>query len=129
MAAPEDLEKLSLLERAVESAPDGIAILDGAGQFIYANDRYRELFGIEDKRILGDDWWIAFPPRERGFLTSEVFKDVEISGEWRGEVIAEDSTGTARIVELSVSDVGNATAWFARVTRRNRNRLPSHRYD
>ena len=119
MAEPGEVKKLSLLEKAVESAPDGVAILDDSGRFIYANDRYRELFGVDDEQILGVEWRIAHPTREHEFLMTEVFRDVEIHGEWRGEVIAEDSMGTARVVELSISDVGEATVWFARVAHRN----------
>lgn len=120
MAQPDEVEKLSLLEKAVESAPEGIAILDQAHRFIFANQRYREVFGLADRRLRGENWRLAHPPHEHDFMASEVLRDLDIYGEWRGEVIAEDVSGATRVVDLAVKDVGQASAWFARVARRDR---------
>lgn len=116
MAQREEVKKLSLLEKAVEAAPDGIAIFDERDRFVYANPRYRELFGIENAGgYHGKSWRIAHPTREHDFVESEILTDVSIYGSWRGEVIAEDSGDRVQLVELSITDVGNASVWFARV--------------
>ncbi len=116
MAARKDVRKLSLLEKAVEAAPDGIAVMDDAYRFIYANTRYLELFGIDrGEALIGEDWRVAHPDREHEFIENEVLRDVRRYGDWRGEVIAVDEKGRSRRVELSIKDVEDATVWFARV--------------
>lgn len=115
MAQREDVTKLSLLEKAVEAAPDGIAILDDTDRFIYANRRYVELFGVGDRTaLIGQEWRTAIPDREHDFVETEILPEVNIYSDWRGEVIAEDHTGRPQRIDLSIKDVGEARVWFAR---------------
>lgn len=115
MAQHDDVTKLSLLEKALEAAPVGIAVLDEADRFIYANPRYAELFGVEDQSaLIGRNWRTAHPDREHEFVEAEILRAVNIYGDWQGEVIAEDVTGKPQRIELSIRDIGDASAWFAR---------------
>ncbi len=49
------------LQRTLERIDDGFFALDGEWKFTYVNDRAHELINPEDRRLLGERVWDAFP--------------------------------------------------------------------
>jgi PAS domain S-box-containing protein len=70
---------------ALETAREGICILDGEGRVNYANEAYLDLYGYDRESLLGQPWTTLHPDEEVEFITSEVLPVVESEGEWRGE--------------------------------------------
>ena len=70
--------------RAIETAHDGISLLDTNGEFMYANEAYAEIVGYERTELLGQHWETIYPEEE---LTRarEVMLPQAKDGEWVGK--------------------------------------------
>lgn len=70
--------------RAIESAHDGISLLDTDGEFMYVNEAYAEIVGYERAELLGQHWRILYPEAEEERVY-EVMLPQARDGEWVGE--------------------------------------------
>lgn len=69
---------------AIETAREGISILDDDGRFIYVNRAYADLFGYEPEGMVGNHWELIYPDDEVQTLRDEVLPEVEARGYWHG---------------------------------------------
>jgi len=73
---------------AIESAIDGIAILQ-ENKYIYLNHSHLEIFGYEDpEELLGSTWEKLYPPEVIAKIKNEVFPILERDRSWTGEISA-----------------------------------------
>jgi PAS domain S-box-containing protein len=71
--------------KAIETAREGISILDEDGQFIYVNEAYADLYGYDPEEMVGDHWELIYPDDEVSFARQEILPTVAREGYWHGE--------------------------------------------
>jgi len=133
--------RLRLL-RALDSAMDGIAVLDDDRTIRYANSSFAAAHGVDDpSAVVGESWRCSYPPATRERV-AEVLdeldgdesddnddggEDAEDSGgdgggggsAWQGTVTAAREDDTTYPQQLSMSTVEDGYVWVCRdVTRR-----------
>jgi len=88
---------------AIESAIDGIAILQ-ENKYIYLNHSHLEIFGYEDhEELLGSSWEKLYPPETIAKIKNEVFPILERDRSWAGEIIATRKDGSTFHEGLSLT--------------------------
>jgi len=79
---------------AIETAREGISILDGDGRFVYVNRAYADIYGYEQAELLGEHWELVYPKEEIRIAREEILPTVEEEGVWRGETTGLRADGT-----------------------------------
>ncbi|MFB6197456.1 MAG: PAS domain S-box protein, partial [Halobacteriaceae archaeon] len=70
---------------AIQSAHEGISILNDDGEFIYVNDAYADLYGYEPEEMIGEHWELIYPEEEISFARDKILPTVIEEGAWHGE--------------------------------------------
>ena len=97
--------ELASFQRAIESARDGVAILDD-GEYTYVDETHVEMYGFEEKaQLLGDSWRRLYDDAEIERLEAEAFPALETDGYWRGRVTGSRPDGSTFPAELSLTIV------------------------
>jgi len=97
-------EAVQPLTVAIESALDGMAILDASGQFTYMNTAHAFLYGYAGPpQLLGRHWRVLYQPAEAARLEKHVMPRVFAEGGWSGEAQALRRDGTQFPQELSLT--------------------------
>jgi two-component system cell cycle sensor histidine kinase/response regulator CckA len=90
--------------RAMESALEGMAMLNAAGQFTYMNSAHARLFGYSSpSELLGKSWHVLYQPEGVARFEKDVLPQVFAEGGWRGEAHALRRDGTLFPQELSIT--------------------------
>ena len=79
---------------AIETAREGISILDSDGDFIYVNQAYADLYGYDPAEMVGEHWALTYPDDEVEMARTEVLTTVEAEGYWHGETTGLRADGT-----------------------------------
>jgi PAS domain S-box-containing protein len=91
---------------AMETSPNGMAILNDKGEYIYVNRALARIFGYGSPNDLaGKDWRLLLHPNEVTRFEQQVLSIVSTSSEWQGEAIARNSGGTDLPVELALASL------------------------
>jgi PAS domain S-box-containing protein len=69
---------------AIETAREGISILDEDGYFVYVNQAYADLYGYQPNEILGEHWEFLSPADEIPYTYEEILPILNESGYWHG---------------------------------------------
>jgi PAS domain S-box-containing protein len=88
---------------AMDSAMDGMAIIDSTGTYIYANAAYARMLGWENFQFLLGKSWQEVNPRDMGGTIEEVRKALQEKGRWFGALTLKDPEGTALPVEMAIT--------------------------
>jgi len=80
--------------KAIETADEGIGILDADGYFTYVNRRYADMYGYDPEEMIGEHWEITYPEESIQFIQESVVPAVEASGSWRGETTGLHADGS-----------------------------------
>ncbi|WP_424001595.1 PAS domain S-box protein [Haloarcula salina] len=70
---------------AIETAREGISILDENGTFRYVNEAYADLYGYTPEEMHGEHWALIYPDDEVHLATEEILPAVAEEGYWHGE--------------------------------------------
>ncbi|WP_158056104.1 hybrid sensor histidine kinase/response regulator [Halorussus halophilus] len=89
---------------AIETAKEGIAMLDEEGEFNYVNEAFAEIFGYEQRSLVGKRWETLNPEGILGRLTEEILPELERTGEWSGETIGKRDDGSTFVADVTVSE-------------------------
>jgi PAS domain S-box-containing protein len=93
---------------AMESAVDGMAILNAQGEFTYMNSAHARVFGYEDpSELIGKTWRFLYDPGEVAVFESAIFPQLFANGGWRGESRAKRRDGSFFPQELSLTLLEN----------------------
>jgi PAS domain S-box-containing protein len=106
----------------MESAIDGMAVLDEDGSYVYLNEAHADLYGYEREELLGRSWECLYDPAERERLAEEVLPAMEREGSWRGESVGRRHDGSTFQQELALAplDDGGLVCVVRDVTERHR---------
>lgn len=89
------LELLAAIKKAEESdarfkayteqSPIAIYITDINGDYIYANETWLEIAGMQLEDALGNGWMNALHPEDSAYVTDNWYKSIKYNGEWNYE--------------------------------------------
>jgi two-component system, cell cycle sensor histidine kinase and response regulator CckA len=89
---------------AMDSAIDGMAILNPKGEHIYANAAFARMVGQEDhQRLLGMKWEQVYDPRDVRMNVDEVRKAISQEGKWSGPILLHQPDGVELPIEMSIT--------------------------
>jgi PAS domain S-box-containing protein len=104
-ARKERQRQLESFQRAIESARDGVAILDG-DEYTYVDQTHVDMYGFDDTdQLLGHTWRELYDEDEAERLEGEAFPALESDGYWRGMVTGSRPDGSTFPAELSLTIV------------------------
>lgn len=97
-------EKLIKQLTAIETAMDGIAILNNEGDYTFLNQSHAAAYGYNDPaELLGKSWQTLYAPDELIRFQTEIFPHFMKTGKWQGEAIGRRKDGTTFSQELSLT--------------------------
>lgn len=88
--------------KAIETANEGISLLNDTGEFIYVNEAYARIVGYERNELLGEHFETIYPDNDIDFVYEEMIPKAH-EGEWTGTTVYERKGGGAVTVEHSLS--------------------------
>lgn len=103
--------------RAIETAHDGISLLDDDGRFIYVNEAYAEITGYDREELLGEHWDILYPDDEKARVYEEMLPQAR-EDEWTGQTVYDRKDGESVNVDhrLAFTDDGTLICTIADVS-------------
>ncbi len=107
---------------AIETAREGISILDADGCFDYVNEAYADLYGYDAEQMVGRHWQLTYPEDEVAHVREEILPTVERRGSWRGRTIGLRADGSTFVEDhvLTKSAEGGLICTVKDVSDRNR---------
>jgi len=88
---------------AMETANEGIAILDESGRYRAVNEAYAEVCGTAPEKILGEHWASTLPDAEADRLRAEAFPELAAQSSWSGEAVGKRPDGSTYTKRLSLA--------------------------
>jgi rsbT co-antagonist protein RsbR len=93
---------------AIESAPDGIALLDPEGIYQYMNRAHATVHGFDHPdQLIGLPWSVVVPDDMVTVFQREYMPELYRAGSWRGEVISKRRDGSLHPTELTLTVTPN----------------------
>jgi PAS domain S-box-containing protein len=105
---------------AIETAREGISILDEDGRFVYVNRAYADVFGYDPEEMLGEHWALNYDEEGAREVAEEVVPVLEEEGYWRGETTGTRADGSTITVDhtLAITDNGEYVCTVRDITDR-----------
>jgi len=88
---------------AIETAREGISILDDDGRFVYVNEAYAGLYGYEPSAMLGEHWSLVYIDDDVPEMEEEILPTVAETGHWHGETVGLRADGSTFIEDHSLA--------------------------
>jgi PAS domain S-box-containing protein len=90
--------------RAMDSAVNGIAIVDVKGQHTYVNAAFAQIMGHENpESIVGRPWKDVYAPQDVDRVEGEIRESLRKSGKWYGPMTIHRRDGSALPVDMAVT--------------------------
>ena len=91
---------------AMETCPDGMAILNDKGEFLYLNRALAMILDYESpKDLKGKDWWLSLAPEEVKRFEERILEVVAMEHQWQGEATGRSRSGAALPLELALASL------------------------
>jgi len=90
-------------QEAIETAREGISILNSDCEFIYVNQIYADLYGYEIEEMVGEHWELIYSDDEVDFVRDKLLPTVADEGYWHGETTGTRADGTTFPGDLIIS--------------------------
>jgi PAS domain S-box-containing protein len=106
---------------AMESAADGMSILDGNGNHVYANSAFARMMGFESAPAMtGKSWREIYDYRDIMLLQDQVRESLAQSGKWSGQISIRRQDANRIPIEMTITAMAHGgTVCVARdITRR-----------
>lgn len=88
---------------AMETAQEGISILDSEGKFVYVNQAYADLYGYTLEDLVGEHWELLYRPEDIPQIRDEILPTAEAEGHWHGETTGVRADGSTFIEEHTLA--------------------------
>ncbi|GAB7008920.1 response regulator [Halorubrum trueperi] len=86
---------------ALEAASEPIGILGSSGEYLFANESYASVYGVDPETLVGTHWERFYPDDEVERFTDEILPIVTDEGYWTGEATV-DCVGGGQVREQLV---------------------------
>lgn len=86
-------DRLSLSERIVESAAEGIMVTDLEGKILHVNQAFTVITGFTREEMLGERPSKLSSGKHDGFFYEELWKELKETGHWVGEIWNRNKAG------------------------------------
>jgi PAS domain S-box-containing protein len=95
--------------QAMETAREGISLLDEEGKFLYVNQAYADTYGYDRGELIGEHWEMLYPEEHVDLLYKEVLPSVPRDGRWQGEHTHLTKGGDRLIVDHALAYASTGT--------------------
>lgn len=95
--------------KAMETAREGISLLDADGRFIYVNRAYAEMYGYTPAEMRGQHWEILYPEEDVQEVYDDILPAVPKRGRWDGQNVHLRKDGTPLLTSHGLSYADNET--------------------
>lgn len=92
---------------AIETAREGISIVNQDGQFLYVNETYAELYGCEQEELTGEHWEILYRDEDVRKLREEILPTVEETGYWYGTTYGLRADGSTFMKDQTIASTAD----------------------
>lgn len=100
--------KLQVQLAAMDTASEGIGILDDGERYIYMNPAHAVICGYDTPAdLIGETWRVLYDDREITRIEQEIFPLLQRDGSWHGETPGQKRDGTLADVEISLTALPN----------------------
>jgi len=97
-------EGWALYRQALDASMDGMALLDAAGRYVYANAAHAAAYGFEHAEdLIGQSWRILYNDEQLHFIDEQVFPILQSQGHWQGQAVGKRRDGSLFPQELSLA--------------------------
>ena len=101
-------QRQQLIE-AIETAREGIGIIDSDGYHTAVNQAYADAYGARSSELVGEHWTELYPENEAEYMCSEVLPTVEEVGYWHGRTTGLRADGETFVQDCVVSATEQGT--------------------
>ena len=103
---------------ALETAREGISLLDEAGYFTYVNDAFCEIVGYDREDLVGEHWELLYPEEDIEGVYEEILPSIPPEGRWTGQTTYVRADGERALVDhaLSVCSEGSYICLITEMT-------------
>lgn len=97
-------QRLNNFRVSLDSAMDGVALLDAEGRYYYLNPQHVKLFGYEkEEELIGKTWQVLYKEDEVKRIEGELFPLLMKQGNWHGETLGVKKDGSPILQEISLT--------------------------
>jgi PAS domain S-box-containing protein len=97
-------ETWALYRQALDASMDGMALLDSAGRYVYANAVHAAVYGFaRAEDLIGQSWRILYDDEGLHFIDEQVFPVLRSQGKWQGRLVGRRRDGSLFPQELSLT--------------------------
>ena len=95
--------------KALETAREGISLLDEEGKFLYVNQAYADVYGYSREELVGQHWELLYAEEHIDQLYEEVLPAVPRDGRWQGEHTHITKSGERILVDHALAYASTGT--------------------
>ncbi|MDB9235452.1 hybrid sensor histidine kinase/response regulator [Halorubrum ezzemoulense] len=89
--------------KAIETAQEGISILNEDGEYIYVNQAYADIYGYDPDEMEGEHWELIYPDSDTAIVRDVILPTVAEDGYWSGETTGLRADGTTFVEDHTVA--------------------------
>lgn len=93
------VRQTDLSRRAMETANEGLSLVEPDGTFSYTNPAFARLFGYEPGELIGKHWTVLYHNKEAKRLENDILSAVREVGYWSGETVRQTKQGERLITD------------------------------
>ncbi|GAB7008119.1 hypothetical protein JCM31271_00620 [Halorubrum trueperi] len=114
--------------RVIETATEGISLVEPDGTFSYVNPAFARLFGYDRSELVGQSWKILYHNGEAERLEHRILPEVAETGYWNGETVRLTKHGDRRITDhrLATTESGSIVCTAYDITSERRAASKQH---
>jgi PAS domain S-box-containing protein len=88
-------QRLKQCFQALESAQEGIGVIDSEGRYLYLNEAYASIYGRTKTELVGRHWEELYPYEEVERFRDEILPELKDHGHWSGTAVGKRSDGSS----------------------------------
>lgn len=93
------VRQTTLSLRAMETATEGLSLVEPDGTFSYANTAFARLFEYDPDELIGEHWTVLYHNEEAERLEQDILPAVREVGYWSGETVRQTKHGERLITD------------------------------
>ncbi|WP_135302824.1 PAS domain S-box protein [Haloarcula amylovorans] len=102
--------QLEARSAAIESATDGMAILDENSEYAFVNQAHADVYGYDSpEALLGESWRMCYGQSEITRFERDVMPKLAADGEWLGEATGQRRNGESFTQEVSLTQLDDGS--------------------